>query len=59
MQLPEGWVLIAVPHDKFSDLMYWLDRCADKGHLERCSDLIEPYEAFEYRYVKDEQVPTL
>lgn len=27
------------------ELEYWLDRCYDKGHLENCQDLIEPFEA--------------
>lgn len=48
-QVPEGWKMIFV-NDAFADLMFWLDRCADKGHLENCQDLIEPYERFEYRY---------
>jgi hypothetical protein len=46
---PEGWSLVAVKG--FDDLMYWLDRCEEKGHLENCPDLIEPYQAFEYQPV--------
>ncbi len=30
---PAGWKLIAV-NAAFDDLMYWLDRCDDKGHLK-------------------------
>jgi len=45
--LPEGWRLIAV-NAEFDNLMYWMDRCESKGHLERCSDLIEPWAAFQY-----------
>jgi hypothetical protein len=45
--LPDGFQLVAVKG--FDDLVYWLDRCADKGHLEQCSDLIEPWAAFEFR----------
>jgi hypothetical protein len=46
---PEGWSLVAVKG--FDDLMYWLDRCESKGHLENCPDLIEPYHALDYRSV--------
>lgn len=35
-----------VPSKEFGELMYWLDRCDDKGHLDNCSDLIEPLAAF-------------
>jgi len=45
--LPVGWRLIAV-NAEFDNLMYWMDRCESKGHLERCSDLIEPWAAFQY-----------
>lgn len=48
-QVPEGWQMIFV-NDAFFDLMFWLDRCADRGHLENCYDLIEPYGRFDYRY---------
>ena len=47
--LSEGFSLVAVKG--FDELMYWLDRCEVKGHLENCPDLIEPYEAFDYRIV--------
>lgn len=47
--IPEGFALVAVKG--FDDLMYWLDRCDSKGHLERCTDLIEPWAAFEYRAI--------
>jgi hypothetical protein len=49
VEIPEGFSLIAVKG--FDELMYWLDRCEHKGHLENCPDLIEPYEAFEYRNI--------
>lgn len=39
--------LIEVDARAFDDLMYWLERCESKGHLERCPDLIEPWEAFD------------
>ena len=51
--IPEGWSLVAVKG--FDDLMYWLDRCESKGHLENCPDLIEPYHAFDYRPVTTPQ----
>lgn len=44
------WKLVRV-NEAFGDLMYWLERCERKGHLENCSDLIEPWEAFDYEYV--------
>jgi hypothetical protein len=47
--IPKGFSLVAVKG--FDELMYWLERCEHKGHLENCPDLIEPYEAFEYRTV--------
>lgn len=39
--------LIEVDAQAFDDLMYWLDRCADKGHLENCHDLVEPWAKFD------------
>lgn len=45
--LPEGKKLILVD-GSFDDLMYWLERCEDKGHLENCLDLVEPWENFSY-----------
>lgn len=33
-----------LPKKEWENLEYWLDRWFDKGHLERCSDLIEPLE---------------
>lgn len=33
-----------LPLTEWGELEYWLDRCYDKGHLEQCSDLIEPYQ---------------
>ncbi|MCP1404465.1 hypothetical protein [Achromobacter insolitus] len=45
--LPAGWKLVAV-NEAFDDLMFWLDRCHDKGHLDNCYDLVAPWEAFKY-----------
>ncbi len=53
--IPEGFSLIAVKG--FDELMYWIDRCERKGHLENCPDLIEPYEAFDYRTIDTHQQP--
>lgn len=36
---------VPLPRKEWEELDYWLGRCESKGHLERCSDLIEPYEA--------------
>lgn len=47
--VPQGYKLVAVKG--FDDLIYWLGRCSDKGHLDNCSDLIEPWAAFDYREV--------
>jgi hypothetical protein len=44
----EGGKRLIVVDQSFDDLMYWLDRCEDKGHLENCPDLVEPYSAFQY-----------
>lgn len=46
--VPEGWTIVAV-NAAFADLMYWLERCDNKGHLENCSDLIEPWAAFQWQ----------
>ena len=51
--LEEGFTLVAVKG--FDDLMYWLDRCESKGHLENCSDLIEPWANFDYRAIAAQQ----
>ena len=45
--IPEGWKLVVV-NAGFDDLMYWLGRCDEKGHLEQCSDLIDPWARFDY-----------
>lgn len=51
--------------ETFDELMYWLDRCEDKGHLENCPDLIEPYGNFQYttppqrQPLSDEQISGL
>lgn len=47
VELESGKRLIVVDQS-FDDLMYWLDRCEHKGHLENCADLVEPYSAFQY-----------
>lgn len=39
--------LIEVDAAAFDELMYWLGRCADKGHLENCYDLVEPWANFD------------
>jgi len=39
--------LIEVDAQAFDDLMYWLDRCAEKGHLEKCGDLVDPWAIFD------------
>lgn len=52
--IPDGYKLVAVKG--LDELVYWLERCKDKGHLENCADLIEPFEAFEYRNVSEEAV---
>jgi len=54
-KVPEGWQLIAV--SGFDELMYWLDRCDNKGHLDNCADLIEPWANFKYEYVPAAPVP--
>ena len=33
-----------LPEKEWNALEYWLDRCYEKGHLDNCSDLIEPLE---------------
>ena len=45
--LPDGKRLILVD-GTFDELVYWLDRCDSKGHLERCGDLEEPWANFKY-----------
>lgn len=44
--VPDGYSLVAVKG--LDDLVYWLDRCEGKGHLENCSDLLEPWAAFDW-----------
>lgn len=34
---------VALPAAEWSEMEYWLNRCEDKGHLENCSDLLEPW----------------
>jgi hypothetical protein len=45
--LKEGWKLVAV-NAGFDDLMFWLNRCHSKGHLDNCFDLVEPWERFDW-----------
>jgi hypothetical protein len=45
--IAKGKRLIMVD-ETFDDLMYWLERCDEKGHLENCSDLIRPWSNFSY-----------
>ena len=44
---PEGFTLVAVRG--FDELIYWLERCSDKGHLENCPDLVQPWAEFDWR----------
>ena len=46
--VPEGWSVIAV-NPAFDDLVYCLERCERKGHLDNCPDLIEPWAQFDYQ----------
>ena len=39
---------LIIVDETFDELMYWLERCEDKGHLENCADLIEPWNNFQY-----------
>jgi len=34
---------VSLPAAEWSDMEFWLDRCEDKGHLENCPDLVEPW----------------
>ena len=45
----EGFTLVAVRG--FDELVYWLGRCEDKGHLENCPDLVQPWAEFDWREV--------
>lgn len=47
--IPDGYKLVAVKG--LDELVYWLDRCKDKGHIENCADLIDPWDAFEFRRI--------
>ena len=50
--------LVSVNGEDFFNLMFWLERCHDRGHLEQCPDLVEPAETFfkiGYVYVDDLQ----
>ena len=44
----EGGKRLIVVDQSFDELMYWLGRCEDKGHLENCPDLLEPWRSFQY-----------
>ena len=48
--IAKGKRLIMVD-ETFDNLVYWLERCDDNGHLENCSDLIEPWSKFQYTEV--------
>ncbi len=50
--MTQQWKLVRV-NAAFDDLMYWLERCERKGHLDNCADLIEPWEAFDYEHVEE------
>lgn len=47
--------LIEVDSGAFDDLMYWLDRCESKGHLENCYDLVEPWKNFSWKEVSEDK----
>jgi hypothetical protein len=51
-RVPDGFKLVAVKG--FDGLMYWMQRCADKGHLENCFDLVEPWASFEWEEVSSD-----
>ena len=34
---------VSLPAKEWNAMAFWLGRCEDKGHLERCSDLLEPW----------------
>lgn len=44
--------LIEIDSETFDELMYWLDRCESKGHLENCYDLVEPWANFSWKEVE-------
>ena len=50
--VPEGYKLVAVKG--FDDLMFWLERCDYKGHLQNCPDLIDPWNAFDYQLISSQ-----
>ena len=63
---PEGFKLVAVRG--FDELVYWLERCDDKGHLENCPNLVQPWAEFDWREIPpaaarvpltDEQITTI
>jgi len=46
--------LIRVNGNEFFELMFWLERCSDKGHLDNCFDLVVPWESFSgYDVIED------
>ncbi len=53
--VPDGFRLVAVKG--FDDLMFWLERCESKGHLENCPDLVEPWSNFDYHEVESTPTP--
>lgn len=57
MNTNNGWKLVRV-NEAFSDLMFWLERCSERGHLDNCYDLVAPWEAFKYEYADDDPIDT-
>lgn len=61
--MSEKDTLIRVNWGEFHDLMFWLERCSDRGHLDNCYDLVAPWNNFQgYEVVEDRdhrQVPVL
>lgn len=49
----EGMCLL--PAKEWGELDYWLARCEDKGRLENCPDLVEPYNAL-YAAIADHNI---
>jgi hypothetical protein len=57
MNTNNGWKLVRV-NEAFSDLMFWLERCSERGRLDNCYDLVAPWEAFKYEYADDDPIDT-
>jgi hypothetical protein len=54
--VPDGFRIVAVKG--FDDLIFWLDRCERKGHLDNCFDLVEPWGKFEWQEVSPDTTST-